>query len=383
MTVELVFGSDGQIVSLDTVQSAGVPGFDDAAKEVLRDSVPFPWADVDLRSDDGLVHLRWTFARDQRRCSGVTLLHFEEPLAIALPKLIRDGREEEALRRMRRRARRRHADRSDDDHAGLRVDQGRRRPPERHGRGRRHAGDAGRQRGHDLAQVGGQAPRDGAGRRPRAGGPPRADLPDGRVDARLGRSVGVGVNVASTSAPKPAAPAAAAKPPTPAEQLTAAIALATAGEAECAPGLIALLEDHKARTDTRVAAAVALGAIANDEATKKALAGAAKDDVVAVRAAATLAGARPGSGRGKVFALVTPLRDPSPEMRAAAAAGIVRAGGDSNLTISTSSSSTRTRAPRPRSRPSSITCAPPRRRSCWSACSSARRCRCSWRRRAR
>jgi HEAT repeat protein len=50
-----------------------------------------------------------------------------------------------------------------------------------------------------------------------------------------------------------------------------------------------------------------------------------------VRAAATLAGATPGSGRGKVFALVTPLRDPSPEMRAAAAAGIVRAAGNSNL----------------------------------------------------
>jgi HEAT repeat protein len=80
-----------------------------------------------------------------------------------------------------------------------------------------------------------------------------------------------------------------------------------------------------------VAAAIALGAITSDDATRKALAEAGKDDVLAVRAAATLAGATPGSGRGKVFALVTPLRDPSPEMRAAAAAGIVRAAGNSNL----------------------------------------------------
>ncbi len=78
---------------------------------------------------------------------------------------------------------------------------------------------------------------------------------------------------------------------------------------------------------------MALGAIAGDNASKKALAdvGNGKDDAVALRAAATLAGAAPGSGRGKVFALVTPLRDSSPEMRAAAAAGIVRAAGNSNL----------------------------------------------------
>ena len=326
VTVELVFGADGQVVSLETVQSAGVAGFDDAAKEVLRDSVPFPWADADLRSDDGLVHLRWTFARDQRRCSGMTLLHFEEPLAIALPKLIRDGREEEALRRMRvARA------------AGTPIDPMMTTLASawiKAAVGHPNATVAAAEMLATLGDSAGTTWLKAAVKRPETA------LAAGRALAARHVPICplVGSMLGSVAVPAPASasaggakPAAPAKPPTPAEQLTAASALATAGETECAPGLIALLEDHKAHTDTRVAAAVALGAIASDDATKKALAGAGKDDVVAVRAAATLAGARPGSGRSKVFALVPPLRDPSPEMRAAAAAGIVRAGGDSNL----------------------------------------------------
>jgi hypothetical protein len=44
-----------------------------------------------------------------------------------------------------------------------------------------------------------------------------------------------------------------------------------------------------------------------------------------------LAQIRPGAGRAKVIAMETMLRDPSPDLRAAAAAGVVRAGGDANL----------------------------------------------------
>ena len=56
-TVELVVNPEGEIVKLETTKSSGFGGFDDAVKDVLRDSVPFPRATVDLRSDDGLVHL--------------------------------------------------------------------------------------------------------------------------------------------------------------------------------------------------------------------------------------------------------------------------------------------------------------------------------------
>ena len=323
-TVDLVIGNDGQIVSLDTIQSAGTPGFDDAAKEVLRDSVPFPWAEVDLRSDDNLVHLRWTFARDERRCAGVTLVHFEEPLAIAIPKLIRAGRDEETMRRIRvARA------------AGTAIE------PMMTTLATAWVKAA---VGHPSATVAAAATLatmgDAAGTTWLKGAVKRPEtaLAAGRALAALHVPIcpmvsgALGAAAATPEAGGATAkPAAAAKPPTPAEQHTAALALASAGEVACAPGLIALLEDHKTRTETRVAAAAALGAITGDDATKKALSAAAKDDVVAVRAAATLAGSPPGSGRSRVFTLVTPLRDPSPEMRAAAAAGIVRAAGDANL----------------------------------------------------
>jgi len=52
---------------------------------------------------------------------------------------------------------------------------------------------------------------------------------------------------------------------------------------------------------------------------------------VAVRAAAMLAQIKPNAGRPKVIAMEKYLRDPAPEMRAAAAAGVVRAGGTANL----------------------------------------------------
>ncbi len=312
-TVEVVLNAEGEIVSVETTKSSGFGGFDDAAKDVLRDSVPFPRATVDLRSDDGFVHLSWVFARDQRRCSGVTLVRFEEPLPIAIPKLVRDGREEEVLRRIRiARA------------AGAAVDPMVTTLATEWMKSEIKRPDATVPVADMLATLGDQA-----GVTWLKSAVKRADTAAAAGRALTAHHVPVCPIV---KASLPAADAAAdAKGPALADQQTAAFALATAGEVECAPGLIALLANHKARSEARVAAAVALGAISNDDATKKALADAGKDDVVAVRAAATLAGATPGSGRGKVFALVTPLRDPSPEMRAAAAAGIVRAAGNSNL----------------------------------------------------
>ena len=44
-----------------------------------------------------------------------------------------------------------------------------------------------------------------------------------------------------------------------------------------------------------------------------------------------LAQIRPGAGRRAVIAMEVYLRDPAPDLRAAAAAGVVRAGGDTNL----------------------------------------------------
>ena len=78
----------------------------------------------------------------------------------------------------------------------------------------------------------------------------------------------------------------------------AAVALATSGDPACAPGLVKLLQNTKARPEARAAAATALGSIDTDEA-RKALATAAKEDNPSspVRAAAMLAQIKPNAGR--------------------------------------------------------------------------------------
>jgi hypothetical protein len=306
---DVILSADGQIVSVEISRSGGFLGFDDAVKEVLHDSVPFAPAPVELRSDDEAVHLRWTFARDERRCSSVALLRAEQPMPLAMPKLFRDRREAEALRRLR-------AARA----AGTPVEPMMTSVAATWLKAAISRPEATVRVADALVRLG-----DAAGTKWLKLAVKRPELAAAAGQALAARHVPVCplVGAVFNAGPRFANLS---------EQHMAAIALATAGEVECAPGLIALLQNPKARPDARAAAAVALGPVPGDPA-KKALAAVMKDDAtpVAVRAAATLAAARPGSGRGKVLSLVTPLRDPAPEMRAAAAAGIVRAGGDANL----------------------------------------------------
>ena len=53
-----------------------------------------------VRSDDDRLHAHWVFARDQRRCAGVAITRTYEPVEVALPKLLRAGRRDEALKRV-------------------------------------------------------------------------------------------------------------------------------------------------------------------------------------------------------------------------------------------------------------------------------------------
>src|SRR4051812_14086869 len=87
---DLILSADGRLISVTLAESGGFPGFDDAVTEVVRDAAPFPEAPVGARSDDDTVHLRWRFARDQRRCAEVALVYAEDPIAQAVPKLLRD-----------------------------------------------------------------------------------------------------------------------------------------------------------------------------------------------------------------------------------------------------------------------------------------------------
>jgi TonB family protein len=91
----------GGLVESQFESRSGSADFDRAALDALAASAPFPAAPPELLSDDGQVHLRWALSRDYRRCAEVALLRRESPLEQALPRLLAQGRDDEAIRRVR------------------------------------------------------------------------------------------------------------------------------------------------------------------------------------------------------------------------------------------------------------------------------------------
>jgi TonB family protein len=302
-TYQIVLSGDGQLASAKLIKSSGFLGFDDAAAEVLRDSVPFPRAPIGVRSDDGTVRLRWSFARDARRCSGIALERFEEPLEVAAPKLLKGDRPDEVVRRV-----------SAARAGGAPIEplvttmarswlKAMINTPSFPVRGARLLAEEGDSAAIKWLQI--------AVKRP---------------------EIAVEASEALAAKKIPVCPLvkAAFGSQNWADQQNAALSLQASGEPDCQPGLIALLKNEKAGAGPRAAAAAALGAY-QDEAARNALTGAARDASPTVKAAAILASVRPGSGRAKMLGLAPHLRDPAAEVRAAAAAGMVRAGGDAAL----------------------------------------------------
>ena len=70
--VDVIIAADGQLISAKITRPSGFAGFDDAIVEVLHDGVPYPSPPPAVRSDDDKLHAHWLFARDQRRCSGLS-----------------------------------------------------------------------------------------------------------------------------------------------------------------------------------------------------------------------------------------------------------------------------------------------------------------------
>jgi HEAT repeat protein len=98
----------------------------------------------------------------------------------------------------------------------------------------------------------------------------------------------------------------------------------------CARALAAVIADSKLAGRLRVAALKLLSAAPGDS-VRRLIADASKDPDPAVRGAAILISARPGGGRATLYRLTPLLRDPAIEVRAAAAAGLIRSGGDQHL----------------------------------------------------
>jgi TonB family protein len=300
---DIVISAQGKLLSATVTKSSGFPGFDSAIGEVMHDSAPFPAPPQSARSDDDNLHLHWVFARDQRRCAGVMVLHVDDSIDVAIPKLVRAGRRTEMVGRMI---------------------------------AARAGGASPEPMMSDLAASWLQ----GAAKAPWTTVKIAAALA-ARGDADAVAWLKAAVKRPDTARAAGAALTASKVPVCPlvkagldgqnaAEQLAAAQALATAGEAACAASLVKVVENPKARAELRVAAVVALGPI-DDPAASAALAAATKDDNVPVRAAALLAQVRPNAGRAKMMAMVHVLKEPAIELRAAGSAGVVRAGGDSDL----------------------------------------------------
>ncbi len=69
-SVSIVAEPKGKLVAAELTASSGNADFDAAALEIARDAGPYPLAARELVGDDGLVRMRWLFARD-RRLAGV------------------------------------------------------------------------------------------------------------------------------------------------------------------------------------------------------------------------------------------------------------------------------------------------------------------------
>jgi hypothetical protein len=93
---------DGSPAEVTLSHSSGLPAFDAGAIAAIRSDMRFPVPPLDLFGDDGVAHFRWTFAADPRLCSGGEVRRREDPLEEALPRLLIQGRTKEALLRVSR-----------------------------------------------------------------------------------------------------------------------------------------------------------------------------------------------------------------------------------------------------------------------------------------
>jgi TonB family protein len=305
--VSITIRWDGTVENASVSGSSGSLDFDAAALNSIWSGAPFP-PPVDVLADDGLAHLKWRFARNYRLCSGGEFVHVEFPLQTALPNLTSRGKLGEALRRMNDELSR--VGLSNVDFVSPFVRQWLSRPNLSNELDTRSAA---------ALAVGGD----------RHYVPILQNALTSPETAAIAATAlqGMGVDVGGQLAKALAADAAESKH----VAVVAAIRAAPAAAAGC-PGCIAALAaaavDPRQPPAARVDMIQVLGGMDGTPIIAQALAHAAKDGNAAVRGAAILAQMPVGRGRVGVIRMAALLHDTAPEIRAAAAAGVLRAGGD-------------------------------------------------------
>jgi TonB family protein len=299
---------DGSAADVSVVRESGVAAFDQAARAAIVRVERFPVPPVSALSDDGLAHFRWVFARDERLCSGGELLRFEDSLEDAVPQLLIEGRVEEALWRVARRAATPEASRDSEDPLALFAREWLSRPqPDPVSDGQAAAA---------LARVGDdrQIPRLRAAlQRHETAATAAVALRSLRVELCPLVLDGLGAR-------------------DPRARETALLALGAGGGrlppgSPCVQVLSAIVSDRSQDGKQRALAAQALAAISADGA-RRVLALMLTDEETPVRAAAVSLLARPGGGRPALYRWVPFLHDPAIEVRTAAAVTLIRSCGD-------------------------------------------------------
>jgi len=308
--INLTVRWDGTIEQADIVKTSGSPDFDAAALNALFTSSPFP-PPTEVMADDGLAHIDWHFARDYRQCSNASIVHVEYPLAIALPKLIARGRLSDALSRMT--AELDQNGWTGGDFVTSFARQWLARP---------NLSDELDTRASAALAKGGDAKQD---KRLRA-----AVLSPLTAGVAAPALQNLGVNVGALLASALSGPNADATRAAVVVAARALPAVATSCPA-CVDALAAATLDPRRSAADRIALITILGELEHTHVVEVALDTASKDANTAVRGAALLAAMPRDRGRVGVIRMAPLLHDPSPDIRAAAAAGVLRAGGDLGL----------------------------------------------------
>ena len=301
VSLDVVLSAAGKLVDVRVAKSSGSAEFDSSATDVVKASAPFDVAPDDVLSDDGKIHVLWILARDDRRCSGLTLNHRELSLADAVKAMVAQGRDGAATSRVQ------------------------------------SAAAAERLAGVDVFA--------------------RAWLDSVENDKALAVEVAAANAMAGDDRGAERLRKAAEKEPTFAVVRGLAAlkipicplikdylnkgnsaearerflwALGEGADGECLDLAITTAKNRAAGRMERTLALASLGHSDSAEA-KAALKDVLKDPDPNIQAAAILAEAHPGAGKGAAFRLTPLLRDKSVAVRASATAALVRVGGEAVL----------------------------------------------------
>jgi TonB family protein len=303
MVLQIAATREGNIASLRAISRSGVRDMDDAIMEIVRESVPWPAPPDEALSDDGRVYVTWAFHRDARLCSEIQVVQRESPLHEAIPRLMAQGRTAEAWRRVQGAATT-SAEPGLSMYARLFLAQAMSNPRVAPAAAVALYG-TGDTSGLELIQN-----------TVRSGTLEMASL----AAAALIRSKQPICPFIQDNLTKGTGPV-----------LDTAMAIvAQRFEAACVPAVIAVFNNQKNPVPVRLQALKMLGE-SSEPSARAALDAAANDPAPAIKAVGLLASVKPASGKAAVFKLVPFLRDDSVDIRAAAAAGVVRANGDGSL----------------------------------------------------